>query len=534
MAHDSKASRVSQVLGGIVLFTFSLFLCLSAAPTSAADHQHGRVIYNLDSTEFFVGTFGPVTPETIDTFVDQHAAAGVTDLLINVNAQRTNHRSDVWESIWDGYDPKAGEDQPFLAGIEPKRRMGPDAHEARSIKDTWALYDQGCDYPQRMIDCAREKNVSPWISLRMNDAHLPERPDHPYHSTFWKSHPEWHLEYGLDYEQPEVRAHYLKLVQEVCARYDLDGLELDFLRFWLYFREGREHQGTQLMQTFLAQVRAATRAAEKRLGHPVQLAVRVPGNPWIARRHGLDAVAWARAGLVDLIVAGSFWYSADSDMPIETWKGLLIGTNVDVAVSLGDGINSGASGRRTMTHEEMRGILTSGVHRGADAVYFFNLFTGPYHYWPRADYDRLLADANSYKTLCQGSRRHVLTMTAPWAAGQPGSAESLPYTGKHGQFRLHTGPQPRAEQSTQIELKLAGLALPQPSVQVNGIRCHWSKLADPAHVLAAGSKPPEQGGRHIYDVPAAAMSAGYNFVEVKAKRDIQITWVEIFVRLDKQ
>jgi hypothetical protein len=156
------------------------------------------------------------------------------------------------------------------------------------------------------------------------------------------------------------------------------------------------------MSDLMQQARAATREAEKRLGHPVQLAVRVPGTPWIARRHGLDAVAWAQAGLVDLIVAGSFWFSVNSDIPVETWKGMLIGMDVKVAVHLEYGINSGASGRRTMTHEEMRGVLVSGLHRGADAVYFFTLFTGPYHDWPREDHDRLITDAGSYAALRRG------------------------------------------------------------------------------------------------------------------------------------
>ncbi|MBI3922148.1 MAG: hypothetical protein HY318_12075, partial [Armatimonadetes bacterium] len=56
----------------------------------------GRVIYNLDCSEFYVGTFGPIAPETIDKFVDAHAALGITDLFINVNAQRVNYRSAVW------------------------------------------------------------------------------------------------------------------------------------------------------------------------------------------------------------------------------------------------------------------------------------------------------------------------------------------------------------------------------------------------------------------------------------------------------
>ncbi len=45
------------------------------AETSEKTGPPIRVIYNLDCSEFFVGTFGPVVPETIDKWVDAHAAA---------------------------------------------------------------------------------------------------------------------------------------------------------------------------------------------------------------------------------------------------------------------------------------------------------------------------------------------------------------------------------------------------------------------------------------------------------------------------
>ena len=479
-----------------------------------------RVIYNLDCTQFFagsvdlVGSFGPVVPETIDKFVDDHAAAGITDLFINVNSQRTNYRSDVWEAWWDGYDPSLDHNQPFFKGIPPKRRNGPDAKDPLMYKNMLALHEQGCDYAKRMIESARRNQVKPWISLRMNDGHEQGNPDHPSHNTFWRSHPEWYLAYGLDYEQPEVREYYLKLVREVCSRYDLDGLELDFQRFWVYFRPGREHEGVKLMTAFVEEAHQATQDAAKRLGHPVKLAVRVPSSPWIARRHGLDAVAWAKAGLVDLVIASPSWHSANSDIPVETWKGLLIGTGCKVAFSLEDALNSGASGRRTMTPEEMLGVIASGLHRGADAVYFFNLFTGPYVYWPREDYYRVMKDAGSYETLRDGPRRHPLTITAEWAAGEPGSAQLLPYTGKHGVFRLHIGPKPQAQQNAWVELIAPGHDQPL-DVRLNGIPCPFNGRAEP---------------RQVYDVPREALSDGYNLIEVSSEQDIKITWVEISVR----
>ena len=515
--------RGRTLLAAVLMLAMLVSCAGEAAPMTDEPPRPSHVIYNLDSSQFFEGGFGAVVPETIDEWVDAHAAAGVTHLFVTINYQRTNYRSDVWESDWDGYDPNLGDDQPHFAGIAPDRRF-----ETTWFKSPFAFHQQGHDYPKLMLNRARHNKVKAYISVRMNDAHYRDRPDHPFHSTFWKSHPEWRLSNGgLDYGQPEVREHYMKLIREVCSRYDIDGLELDFQRFWLYFREGRQHEGVKLMAVFLKDARQATQAAAKRLGHPVKLGVRVPSTPWIARRHGLDAVAWARAGLVDLIVAGSFWPSTNSDIPVETWKGLLSGTDVDVAVHLEDGIDSGASGRRSMTHEEMRGIVLSAWHRGADAVYFFNLFAGPYQRWPRQDHDQLLKDASSCDSLCAGPRRHALTLTSPWSQGEPGPANLLPYTGKQGVFRLHIGPQPLAEQSTRIELTVPQHDQPL-DVLLNGIPCSWAGLVEPEHVKVSGWEEP-QPKRHAYDVPPDAISDGYNLVEFHAGKDVTINWVEIAI-----
>ncbi len=522
MKHGKKGWQMLMVAVVSVAMMTSCTKEAEADQTSGDAARRGRVIYNLDCSEFFVGTFGPLKPETLDKWVDAHAALGITDMFINVNAQRTNYRSDVWEASWDGYDPNLGDDQPFFAGIDPKRRF-----ETGYFKSVLSLYEQGCDYPKRMIERTRRNNVKAWISLRMNDGHYGHLPDHPSHSTIWKSHPEWRLAYGLDYEQPEVREHHMKLIREVCSRYDIDGLELDFVRFWLYFRDGRQHQGVKLMTAFVKEAREVTRAAAKRLGHPVELAVRVPTTPWIARRHGLDAVAWAKAGLVDLIISGPFWPAVVSDIPIETWKGQLIGTNVPVALGLESGIHSGAFSR-VVTHEEMRGVIISGLHRGADAVYFFNLFTSPYQSWPRKDHDRLVKAAGSYAALSAGPRRHVVTMTRPWALGEPSEDRSLPYTGTHGVFRLHIGPKPRAQQRVRLELVVPEHDEPL-DVRLNGIPCAWSGLVEPEHVKAAGLDYVEPK-RHIYNVSAEALSDGYNLIEVRAEQDVKITWVEISVK----
>jgi hypothetical protein len=137
------------------------------------------------------------------------------------------------------------------------------------------------------------------------------------------------------------------------------------------------------------------------------------------------------------------------------------------------------------------------------------LFLGPLQFWPPATYDRLLTDAGSYDALSAGPRRHPLTITSPWAAGEPGATQQLPYTGQHGTFRLHIGPAPMPTSQTRIELQIAD---PEQAVEVflNGIACN-------------------QGEGHAYDVPAHAISDGYNLVEVRAEQDVTINWVEIAI-----
>ena len=51
------------------------------------------------------------------------------------------------------------------------------------FKNMLALHKQGCDYGARMIARARHNQIRPWISVRMNDAHNVDWPDHPAHST---------------------------------------------------------------------------------------------------------------------------------------------------------------------------------------------------------------------------------------------------------------------------------------------------------------------------------------------------------------
>ena len=489
--------------GGLLLLAT---LAMSCAPQSTSDANTtdgNRVIYNIDSTQLFLGTFGPIEAATIDRFVAEHAHAGVTDLLINVNAQRTNYDSDVWEATWE--------------------EENPDAPQVEWMDNTRVLHDAGIDYPRRMLAQARHNGMRGWISIRMNDAHLPNEPDHPLHSEFWREHPEWHLpNSGLDFAEPDVRQHYINLIREVTERYDLDGIELDFLRFRYYFRGGEEQAGLPLMTALVATADSLATAAEERLGHPVDLAVRVPTSPTVSRALGLDVEAWVGAGSIDLLTASPFWSSTNTDIRVDEWKDLIGEKDVVLAVSAEDGIDSGGVSRRTMTRSEMRGLFAAVVYEGA-RPYFFNLFTDPWKLWRHEDYVGIIEDVSDETALFELERGHVVTIADPWVEGEPRPRELLPVTGTDVSVRINIGPAPSSERAVTVELVVDEEA----DVRVNGAVTSFDAVEEAHELLAIGIEEARRPPRHVFVVPSGALRDGYNTVRIRSERPVTVSWVEI-------
>ncbi len=152
----------------------------------AAEPMKG-LLHNEDCTNFFycrqiaAGKAG----EAIDHYVDVMAQSGVTVFLCNTNARRTNYRSRVWDSFWDGYDPAGPDAQPFLAPI-PRNDV---AAYRRLVRNMLVVHQEGIDYPARVIQRCRYDGISPWITLRMNDCHCNAIPTHPFHGSFWRENP---------------------------------------------------------------------------------------------------------------------------------------------------------------------------------------------------------------------------------------------------------------------------------------------------------------------------------------------------------
>lgn len=180
---------------------------------------------------------------------------------------------------------------------------------------------EGGDMVQVLVDACGVRGMAPFVSLRLNDVHLQENyarknPESLVSSRFYVQHPEWHIDRdhperegyyggrGMDWAVPEVREHKLSLLRELAGKYDLAGLELDFLRHSRLFRDdGPEAAGrVRIITDFVAQVRDALGGAAS--GR--HLCVRIPLELSAHAALGLDVRRLRNAG-VDMFNL-SCWY----------------------------------------------------------------------------------------------------------------------------------------------------------------------------------------------------------------------------------
>ncbi len=152
----------------------------------------------------------------------------------------------------------------------------------------------GGDMVRVLIDTCRRCGMAPMVSYRLNDTHHQENYDERNEksslcSRFYVEHPEYRIDpdhkrhrgyykrRGMNWAVPEVREHKFRLIEELCTKYDLDGLELDFLRDDTLFRldETTEDQRVGIVTEFVARIREALDRGSK-AGQRRSLGVRIP------------------------------------------------------------------------------------------------------------------------------------------------------------------------------------------------------------------------------------------------------------------
>jgi hypothetical protein len=488
------------------------------------------IAINEDNSHFF-GSRPPeaMTEDGLRELVDHYAGPLTKEVMFCPCAMRASYAARTWEPIWEGIE--FGED-----GTARYGEIELTGHAANWVRNALALHEKGLNPYAFWLDYARTKGVSPWLSMRMNDIHSVDQPGNFMHSDFWRANPNcrrvpyrfarWQ-DAALDYGCAAVRERALAQVSELLEAFDLDGLELDWMRFGYHFRPGQEAAGRELLTAFVCEVRRQAQLAAERLGHPVRLGVRVPANPEWAAELGMDAVAWAQASLVDMVVPTAFWATTDYAMPIRLWRRLL-----PERVTLAAGLELltrayPAAPPVRSTAAMVFGYAANYLWQGADRIYLFNHMDSETAVEKEEDRQRIQTMAGDAGEVCRQGRRHVVTYTDTVPDGRE-TGYALPVDLNPQQFRelrIPVGPAPTSG-NAQLVLGLARgeAAAFQQEVRVNGELC--PPASAPKLTVAENVKR-----LAAFDVPIPVIGEGESVVEIRnaAYEPVQVVWAELLI-----
>ncbi len=273
------------------------------------------------------------------------------------------------------------------------------------------------------IKRCKERGYEAWLSIRMNDAH-----DTDYEECLkdefafrakWKDYAIGDS-YGyywkcLDYSYPEVRERFLGYIGEQLALYDVDALELDFMREIYCFDYLNNPNCAEIMTSFMREVRKLTDAAGEKRGHKIKVSARLAREIDQCLIWGFDVDSWVKEGLVDHITVTPRWSSSDSDMPISEWvsrfPSIEIAAGVETLLRWED-LHRSDDSCPHLDGDSVNGLAANYFSQGAEQINLYNYFTLP------ADGEILgemmlrtadiLSRCGDMETVLSSARRHIV------------------------------------------------------------------------------------------------------------------------------
>ncbi|MCK5921899.1 MAG: hypothetical protein KAG66_13220, partial [Methylococcales bacterium] len=131
--------------------------------------------------------------------------------------------------------------------------------------------------------------------------------------------------YLLNYEREDVRAYRMAVIVEAMNRYAdvMDGFEIDFNRFQVFFPLGTAEKNRHHITTMLEEIRQRIDVISKEQKRPMQLIVRVPPTIKNCDWSGLDVAEWMKMGLIDMVIPAQVM-TLSHDMPLDEFVKLAI------------------------------------------------------------------------------------------------------------------------------------------------------------------------------------------------------------------
>ena len=376
--------------------TSLLMLCAFLIVSAGCAHRTGdkpRIIIMTDAGTVYRGFVRSEHPDPQDLrdMVEQCRRGGVDTLSFCVHSR--------WQAY---YDSKVVE----IAGD-----LSPPAVQPWNYTHYWAwlavmrrLVEQGDDPPRIVAEACRRRGMRCLAYFRMNDTHG-IKPHEGQYGSFRREHPEWAIDgsKSMDYGVPQVRQHILSVVQEVVDRYDIDGIDFDFMRHPRFFKGDQIQANTPVMTGFIGEVRAILDEAGEKKGRRMLLNVRVPQTLEGCENVGLDVRTWVRDELVDTICPASFYYTHWDNMIrfVGEWRELVEPTECGFYPTIHYGAHEPNVRPPWLTSASYRGAAFSYLRSGADGIALYNIWN-----MNNAPAWEAVADMRSVRKLNRQPRRY--------------------------------------------------------------------------------------------------------------------------------
>ncbi|MEO6136543.1 MAG: hypothetical protein ABIP35_15395 [Ginsengibacter sp.] len=365
----------------IIISCLVVLLAACKSNTNVVQPQH-RLIYNNDGTEILANNwFGkrPLTLADVNQYVDMIAGSQVTTFMICSGSDFFYYRSKFGNIIGDDKNGALN----CGSNIEGYQSLNRFYQNAMLLEK-----ESGTDIIEATLKRAKEKKLEAFISYRMNDLHFSDTATKcPIeYSVFWMAHPEywtndttlngWNASRALDFAHKEVREHKLNVIREQLGKYGalIDGYELDFMRFIVYFKENEAQGNAHLMTELMQSVKQITDSIGKVYNKKILLTARVPATLTNCREKGLDVKEWVKQGLVDFLTMGIHWLGEPA-MPVADFKKDL-DSDIPVYATMDDG---GYMPREVYSHGMFRGMASHALRQGASGLNLFNYFFTTYN-----------------------------------------------------------------------------------------------------------------------------------------------------------
>lgn len=266
----------------------------------------------------------------------------------------------------------------------------------RWARNVDAFLEAGRDPLEIWSRRSHEAGMQFWPSLRMNDIHKDWSERWPSFRSQWeRDNPQVRLgsavpdrylhqanrspqashgySWAMDYALEEVRNRKLAIIDEVCANYDVDGFEMDFLSHPYYFKKGEEARGMPLMNDFVRQVRVRLDEIGEEKGRKLTLLARILPSLELNRKIGLDVPTWIRERWVDLAAPATRGY-LDISADLTPFVELARGTGVEISGGLSDLYVRDYTGARTgrASIEMLRAAAAAAWQSGVTSLHLFN------------------------------------------------------------------------------------------------------------------------------------------------------------------